>query len=153
MAVTAWNVVACHGNMLLPWPAWGRTDMIRPCRCYGVPDLLQVPNPILLRMGPQTLKVPHGTVLVLTLRFARSSSRRGPWIEVSLRWPLKFPLERCSRWQNPRKWHNTLSQNTHSEGRCHHTQHNANTHAHFCRTALQHLHHVQFGVCNITVTH
>jgi hypothetical protein len=31
-------------------------------------------HPILLRMGPQTLKVPHGTVLVLTIHFERRSS-------------------------------------------------------------------------------
>jgi hypothetical protein len=76
---------------------------------YGILEFTASTQPILLRMGPQPLKVPHDTVLVLTIRFARSSSCHGPWIEVCSWWTLLFPLERCSRWYNPRKWHNTVS--------------------------------------------
>jgi hypothetical protein len=88
-------------------------------------------HPILLRMGPQSLKVPHGTVLVLTLRFARSSSCHGPWFEVCLVW-MVFPLERRSRWYNPRKRHNTVAQILRGslESRTQHntTQHNTTQH-------------------------
>jgi hypothetical protein len=64
-------------------------------------------QPILLRMGPQPLKVPHGTVLFLTIRFARSSSCHGPRFEVFFGWML-LPLE--------------MSQHCHKhlDGRCNH---------------------------------
>jgi hypothetical protein len=72
-------------------------------------------HPILLRMGTQTLKVPHGTVLVLTIRFARSSSCHGPWFDVFAWWTL-FALN------TPQHWHK------HSESRCDHTHlHTMNT--------------------------
>jgi hypothetical protein len=59
--------------------------------------------------------------LVLTLRFARCSYGHGPWLEFCLRWSMLFPLERCSSWHNPRKWHNTYK---HLESRCNHTYKN-----------------------------
>jgi hypothetical protein len=42
-------------------------------------------QPILLRMSPQTLKVPHNTFLVSTLRFAQRSSCQGSWFLVRSR--------------------------------------------------------------------
>jgi hypothetical protein len=65
-------------------------------------------HPILLRMGPQTLKVPYGTVLVLTIRFARSSSCHGPCFELCSGWTLVVPLERCGRWHTNTTLRHTL---------------------------------------------
>jgi len=31
------------GTVLFTTPAWGRTDMVRPCRCNGVPVLCEFP--------------------------------------------------------------------------------------------------------------
>jgi hypothetical protein len=90
--------------MLLPWPAWGRTDMIRPCRCYGVPDLLQVPSPSSCGWV-LTAKGSADTGLGSTLRFARCSSSLGPWSEA----PLIPGLDCFSRWWTQSTYHNTVT--------------------------------------------
>jgi hypothetical protein len=65
-------------------------------------------HPPLLRMGPQQVNVPGGTVLVLTLRFAKSFSYRGVWFEVCLGRKLLFPLERSTVVEKIRETGTTL---------------------------------------------
>jgi hypothetical protein len=96
-------------------------------------------HPILLRMGPQSLKVPHDTVLVVTILFVRSSSCNGPWFELCSGWTQMLPLERCSRWQGPRKCHNTVSQIL--TGRCDHVHNTTQHNTRHSRCPLENLYH------------
>jgi len=89
-------------------PAWGRTDMIRPCRCNGVPDLTRVPSPSCSGWALNR-QSSAGTVFGFNSRCARCSSRHGPWFEVCSRdGHCSFQWNVAAVEQNPRQYHNTV---------------------------------------------
>jgi hypothetical protein len=88
-------------------------------------------HPILLRTDPQTLRFRTAlfwlyTVLFLTIRFARSSSCRGPGFEPCSGWTLVIPLERWGRWNTSTTPRRTLMEHNttpHTYGAQHHATH------------------------------
>jgi hypothetical protein len=86
----------------------GRTDIVRPANAMADPICCKYPaHPP--ADGPSNAKGSARHCFVLTILFERRSSYRGPGFEVCSGRILSFPLERCSSWHNPKKWHNTVS--------------------------------------------
>jgi hypothetical protein len=98
------------GTVLFTTPAWGRTDMVRPCWCNGVPVLCEFP-PHLSVDGPSIAKV-QSALFGRYLLSTRCSSRPGRSLvrSLPLRWTLLLPLERRSRWSKSKEYHNTVPQ-------------------------------------------
>ena len=99
-------------------PDW-RHDKL--CRCYGVPDLLQVPSPsscgwVLNRYRFSRHCFGFNVTVCAPLLFTRS------WVRSLL---LLTP-ERCSRWQ-----HGTALNYRYSESRSYHAQHSTAHFTHF----------------------
>jgi hypothetical protein len=116
------------GTVLFTTPAWGRTDIVRPCRSNGVPVLCEFP-PHPSVDGPSIAKVQPALVGRYSLS-TRCSCRPGkscwvitysvrvapvapddPWFEICPCdgcWLL--PLERRSRWPKSKEYHNTVPQ-------------------------------------------
>jgi hypothetical protein len=88
--LTAWAMA--RRAMLFPWPAWGGTDMIRPCRCYCLLIYCKYPAyPTAERS--LTVNVSHETGLVLMLPFC--SLFLFTWFQV---WILSGMNADISRW-------------------------------------------------------